>query len=125
MENAHKTVTGAPCPSVTVIVWALELVLVTRIATTQEVVPVSAVLEVGTACHAGVNAVAPHAVLGATLTVLVMEVTADNVPLTGCVTAEPSTFSAVIDAIPCTVITSDDAPPAVPSARCLPAVAAP
>ncbi len=44
---------------------------------------------------------------------------------TGCVTPDPSTFSAVMDAIPWTVITSAEAVPAVPSAGCLAAVAAP
>lgn len=46
------------------------------------------------------------------------------VPLTGCVTPEPSTFSAVIDAMPWTVMTSELAVPAVPSAGCFVEVAA-
>lgn len=48
-----------------------------------------------------------------------------TVPLTGWVTAEPSTFKAVMDAMPWTVITSADAVPAVPKAGCLAAVEAP
>src|SRR5258708_5513721 len=48
-----------------------------------------------------------------------------TVPDTGCVTAEPSTLSAVMDAMPCTVITSDEAEPAVPRAGCFADVDAP
>jgi hypothetical protein len=47
------------------------------------------------------------------------------VPDTGCVTAEPSTFRAVIDATPCTLMTSAEAEPAVPSAGCFALVDAP
>src|SRR4029434_8207884 len=100
MENALSTVTGVPCPSVMVTVCALALVLVTRIATTQDVVAVSAVLEVGTTCHAGVKAVAPHAVFGAVC-------------------------SAAMPVAPCTVTTSADGLPAVAKVGCFADVAAP
>src|SRR5258708_39489142 len=70
------------------------------IATTQDVVAVSAVLEVGPACQAGVNAVAPQAVLGAM-------------------------SSAAMPVAPCTVTTSTDGLPAVAKFGCFADVAAP
>src|SRR2546423_2395904 len=100
MENALSTVTGVPCPSVIVTVCALALVLVIMIATTQDVVAVSAVVEVGTACHAGVNAVAPQVVFGAIC-------------------------NAAMPAAPCTVTTSADGLPAVAKVGCFADVAAP
>ena len=65
IEKALNTVTGAPCPSVIVMVWEEALVLVIITANTHDVVAVSAVFAVGTACQAGVNAVTPQAVFGA------------------------------------------------------------
>ena len=100
IENALNTVTAVTCPSVTVTVWAEAVVFVMRIAITQEVVAVRAALELGTVCQAGVNAAAPQAVFGATV-------------------------SGVMPDEPCTVITSADALPAVPGAGCFAAVAAP
>jgi hypothetical protein len=52
-------------------------------------------------------------------------VACQNVPLTGCVTALPSTLSAVMLVAPCTVRTSLEGVPAVPSAGCFADVAAP
>src|SRR6185312_13073505 len=52
-------------------------------------------------------------------------VACQKVPETGWVTPDPSTLSAVIEAMPWTEITSAEALPAVPSAGCLAAVAAP
>src|SRR5260370_28100218 len=100
MEKALNTVMGVPCPSVTVTVWAEALVLVIITASTHEVAPVSAVFAVGTACHAGVNAVTPQAVFGAV-----------------CSAAMPDA--------PCTAMTSTDGVPAVPIAGCFADVAAP
>src|SRR6185436_13086227 len=100
MEKALSTVTGAPCPSVMVTLCGLALVLVTMIATTQDVVAVSDVFEVGTTCHAGVKAVPPQAVFGAIC-------------------------SAAIPAAPCTVTTSADGLPDVANVGCFAAVAAP
>ena len=48
-----------------------------------------------------------------------------TLPLTGWVTADPSTFKAVIEVMPWTVRTSEEADPAVPNAGCLAAVDAP
>ena len=48
-----------------------------------------------------------------------------TVPFTGCVTPEPSTLRAVMDAMPWTVMTSAEAKPAVPRAGCFADVDAP
>src|SRR5882724_3880702 len=136
IENAFAMVTGLPCPSVMVTVCADPLVLVMMTAITHDVVAVSAVVLVGTACHAGVNAVVPQAVFGIVCTwpITLPPVGSEPVtlkpvlamdPLMGKLPPVPSTLSALIEAAPCTVITSAEGVPAVPRAGCLAAVEAP
>src|SRR5207237_6844203 len=109
IENALAMVTGVPCPSVMVTVCADAFVLLMMIACTHEVVDVSTVLPVGTACHAGVNAVVPHAVLGTVWTWPITLVPPGNEPVTlkpvlaidpliGNTRPVPSIFAAAMEA---------------------------
>src|SRR5690242_5570042 len=110
-----------------VTVCAAPLVFVMIIATTQDVVEVTTVVLVGTDCQAGVNAVVPHAVFGIICTWPMTFAPAGNDPVTlnPVFEIDPLMASGVMEAAPCTVITSPDGVPAVPSAGCLAAVAAP
>src|SRR5713226_3025560 len=120
MENALAIVTGVPWPSLMVTVCAAALVLVMMMATTHEVVDVSAVELVGTACHAGVNAVVPQDVFGTVCTWPITFAPAGSEPVTlnPAFEMDPVMVSGVMEAMPCTVMTSDDAVPAVPGAGC-------
>src|SRR5882762_7375192 len=127
MENALAIVTGEPWPSVIVTFCADAFVLVMMMAITHDVVDVSAVELVGTACHAGVNAVVPQDVLGTVCTWPITFAPAGSEPVTlnPVLEIDPVTVNGVMEAMPCTVMTSADAVPAVPIAGCLAAVAAP
>src|SRR5216684_7754479 len=111
MENALAIVTGVPWPSLMVTVCAAALVLVMMMATTHEVVDVSAVELVGTACHAGVNAVVPQDVFGTVCTWPITFAPAGSEPVTlnPVLEMDPVMVSGVMETMPCTVMTSDDA----------------
>src|SRR4029077_14216732 len=110
-----------------VTVCAAPFVFVTINAMTQDVVEVRDAVLVGTDCQAGVNAVVPHAVLGTVCTcpMTFAPVGSEPVTLNPLFEIDPVMVSGVMDAAPCTVMTSAAGVPAVPSAGCLAAVAAP